>query len=272
MPNTPVLLAIAGFDPSSGAGVTADIKTLAAHGCYGIACITALTVQSTQGVRKVEPLPATLVSRTLKELASDFEIAAVKIGMLGSGYVARAVLRFLQQHRIQHSVLDPILRSSSGARLIDRAGEKQLSQLMEVVEVITPNVHEASVLSGIRIRSMEDVRRAAAALHQRGAKNVVITGGDFEPVPGKAIDLVSTAGAAQMEEFAAYKLTSRNTHGTGCAFSTSLAANLALGHALPEAVNRAKKYVREAIRTAESLGSGVGPVNHFVRANDMQKS
>ena len=118
---------------------------------------------------------------------------------------------------------------------------------------------------------MEDVRRAAAALHQRGARSVVITGGDFEPVPGKAIDLVSTAGGAQMEEFATYKIASRNTHGTGCAFSTSLAVNLALGHALPEAVNRAKKYIREAIRTAESLGSGVGPVNHFVPQDAVQK-
>ena len=263
MPNSPVVLTIAGFDPSSGAGITADIKALAAHGCYGIACITAVTVQSTRGVLRVEPLPATLVSRTLKELVSDFEIAAVKIGMLGSGPVARAVLRFVGQHRIAHSVLDPIMRSSSGAALIDAAGLKVLPKLMTAMEVITPNVQEASALSGVKIRSMEGVRQAAAALHQRGARNVVITGGEFEPLPGKIIDVLSTASGEQMEEFAAYKLASRNTHGTGCAFSTALVANLALGHSLPEAVSRAKQYVREAIRTAEPLGSGTGPLNHF---------
>src|SRR5207248_6321280 len=265
MRNAPIVLTIAGFDPSSGAGVTADIKTLAAHGCYGIACITAMTVQSTRGVRRVEPLPASLVSSTLKELVGDFEISALKVGMLGSGPVARAVLRFLGQHRPKHSVLDPVLRSSSGTALIDAAGVRVLPKLFAAVEVITPNVHEASVLSGVKIRGMEDLAEAAAVLHQRGARNVVITGGDFESVHGKAIDVLSTAGGAQMQEFAGSKLASRSTHGTGCAFSTAVAANLALGRSLPEAVSRAKHFVREGIRTAETMGQGVGPMNHFPR-------
>lgn len=263
--STPVVLTIAGFDPSSGAGITADLKTFAAHRCYGLACITSLTVQSTRGVKRVEPLPAKLVSETLDELRRDFEIAAVKIGMLGSVAVARAVLRFLDKKRTEHVVLDPVIRASSGKPLIDNAGVAVLRKMLGLAEVITPNVAEAAALARIRIRNFDDVRKAARRLHESGSRNVVVTGGDFDGVSVEAVD-VFLSEDGDYEELRAARIASRNTHGTGCAFASAIAANLASGKALRESVAAAKKYVVEAIRTAPGLGNGKGPLNHFTSA------
>src|SRR5882672_10011069 len=184
----PVVLTIAGFDPSSGAGITADIKTIAAHGCYGVSCITALTVQSTQGVRRVEPLDPQIILGTLQELISDVEIAAVHIGMLGTGEVVGVVADFLGRAKLPHVVLDPIIRSSSGADLLNRAGLQLLvEKLIPLAEVITPNLNEASALTGLPVTNLDQMRAAATRLHSLGAANVVITGGDLE----KATDLLS---------------------------------------------------------------------------------
>src|SRR5689334_3552389 len=148
----PVVLSIAGYDPSAGAGITADIKTIAAHGCYGITCITALTVQSTKGVKRVKAVEGRFVTETLLELKSDFSIAAVKIGMLGSAEVVRAVTAFLERNTMQNVVLDPVLKSSSGADLLVAGGMKVLrTRLLPLVDVITPNIVEASALAGLAI-------------------------------------------------------------------------------------------------------------------------
>src|SRR5271165_2599784 len=199
-----VVLTVAGFDPSSGAGVTADIKTIAAHGCYGVACITAMTVQSTAGVRRVEAVDPALVAETLEELASDVSIAAVHIGMLGSAKVVRAVAEFLGSRsgkglpgRLPNVVLDPILRSSSGAELLDEAGTRLLiEKLIPLADVITPNVDEASVLTGLKVTELDEMRAAAAKLHEMGSAAVVITGGHLE----KAIDLLSFTTKSGIEE------------------------------------------------------------------------
>ena len=253
----PVVLTIAGFDPSSGAGITADLKVFAAHGCYGIACITALTVQSTRGVRQVHPMEPALVRATLAELAADFEIAAVKVGMLGTGAVAGEVRSFLERLQPASCVLDPILRSSSGAALIDQPDA--LRQLFPMAGVITPNRAEAAELSGIEISNMNSARLAAAELHRQGARAVVVTGGDMA---SEAADLLSmdTGGKIETREYTAPRVESRSTHGTGCAFSSAIAAHLANGAGLPEAVARAKRYVREAIINAPPLGHGAGPL------------
>src|SRR5216684_305917 len=169
----PVVLTIAGFDPSSGAGITADIKTIAAHECYGICCITALTVQSTRGVRRVEPVDAKMVAETLGELVSDFAVEAVHIGMLGSGEVVKAVADFLGQAALPHVVLDPILESSSGADLLNAAGTRLLIEnLLPLAELVTPNLDEASVLTGVAVTNLDQMREAAARLHSLGAANV----------------------------------------------------------------------------------------------------
>lgn len=291
----PVVLTIAGFDPSSGAGITADIKVIAAHECYGLACITALTVQSTQGVRRVQAVDPGIVADSLAALASDFAIEAVHIGMLGNEQVVRAVADFLDQARLPHVVLDPILRSSSGADLVDPAGTRlMIKRLFPLAELITPNLDEAAALGGMPLvntavasaasssaasgtpsvaasvaASLDTMREAARRLHALGAANVVVTAGHLE----KAIDLLSftTAHGIEQEVFKAERQRSTSTHGTGCAFATALACHLAHGRGLPEAVLLSKAYVSAAIANAHPLGHGAGPLHHLYRMHEQRR-
>lgn len=280
----PIVLTIAGFDPSSGAGVTADIKTIAAHGCYGVAAITAMTVQSSAGVRRVDPVDPTLLSETLEELAADLEIAAVHIGMLGSEAVVLAVAEFLSpssgspgsgaapaRARLPNIVLDPILKSSSGADLLDAAGTRVLlDRLLPLADVVTPNVDEAAALTGIKVKELEDMKAAAAKLHEFGARAVVVTGGHLD----KAIDLLSftTKRGVEQEVFKAERQRSNSTHGTGCAFASAIACHLALDRGLAEATLLAKTYVGAAISYGQSLGKGTGPVHHLYRMNQQRRA
>lgn len=270
----PVVLTIAGFDPSSGAGVTADIKTIAAHGCYGVGCITAMTVQSTAGVRRVEALDPELVTETLEELASDIPIAAVHIGMLGSAKVVKAVAEFLGRRsgkaKLPHVVLDPILKSSSGADLLDAPGAKLLvEELIPLADVITPNVDEAAALTGLRVTNVDGMRAAAAKLREMGSAAVVVTGGHLD----KAIDLLSFTTKRGVEEavFKAERQQSNSTHGTGCAFATAVACHLALDRGIAEATLLAKTYVTAAITAGHPLGRGNGPVHHLYRMNQQRR-
>jgi hydroxymethylpyrimidine/phosphomethylpyrimidine kinase len=266
----PVVLTIAGFDPSSGAGITADIKTMVAHECYGVSCITALTVQSTRGVRRVEGVDPKIIAETLQELVSDLAVQAVHIGMLGNGQVVEVVADFLGQARLPHVVLDPILKSSSGGDLLDAAGTRRLiERLIPLAELVTPNLDEASVLTGMAVTNLDQMRGAAARLHSLGAANVVVTGGHLE----KAIDLLSftTARGAEQEVFKADLQRSNSTHGTGCAFATALACHLAHGRGLPEAVLLSKVYVSAAIANAYPLGHGVGPLHHLYRMSQQRR-
>jgi hydroxymethylpyrimidine/phosphomethylpyrimidine kinase len=279
----PVVLTIAGFDPSSGAGVTADVKTIAAHACYGVACITALTVQSTSGVRRVEVIDSVLIYETLEDLATDLEIAAVRIGMLGSGKVVKAVADFLSspapadrgrrsnRARLPNVVLDPIIRSSSGAELLDSPGIRLLiDRLIPLADVITPNIDEATAITGMKVKDLEDMKAASAKLHELGAPAVVITGGHLE----KATDLLSfaTKRGVEQETFKAERQRSNSTHGTGCAFATAMACHLALDRGLAEAALLAKTYVTAAITNGHPLGRGTGPVNHLYRMNQQRRA
>ena len=277
----PVVLTIAGFDPSSGAGVTADVKTIAAHHCYGVACITALTVQSTSGVRQVEVVDPDLVLDTLEELDADFEIAGVHIGMLGSAKVVKVVSQFLERGnqavsrpgraRLPNVVLDPILRSSSGADLLDATGTRLLiERLIPLSDVITPNVDEAATLTGHKVSDLEEMKAASAKLHEMGASAVVVTGGHLE----KAMDLLSfrTRKGIEQEIFKAERKRSNSTHGTGCAFATALACELALERGIAEATLLAKTYVTAAISNAHGLGKGTGPVHHLYRMSQQRRA
>jgi hydroxymethylpyrimidine/phosphomethylpyrimidine kinase len=270
----PVILTIAGFDPSSGAGITADIKTIAAHGCYGVACITAMTVQSTAGVRRLEAIDPGLIAETLEELASDLPIAAVHIGMLGTAKVVRAVAEFLGQRsgkaKLPNVVLDPILKSSSGTDLLDAAGTRLLiEKLIPLADVVTPNVDEAAVLTGLEVGDLDGMRAAAAKLHEMGSAAVVVTGGHLD----KAIDLLSftTKLGTEQEVFKAERQRSTATHGTGCAFATAMACHLALDRGLPEAALLAKTYVTAAIAAGHPLGRGTGPVHHLYRMYEQRR-
>lgn len=266
----PIVLTIAGFDPSSGAGVTADIKTIAAHGCYGVACITALTVQSTSGVRRVEPVSPELITQTLEELVSDIAPAAVHLGMLGSAKVVKAVAAFLAERKLPNLVLDPILTSSSGADLLDASGRKLLCErLIPLATVVTPNIDEAAALTGLPVTNPEQMKAAARRLHETGCAAVVVTGGHLD----KAIDLLSftTRRGIEQEIFKSERQRSNSTHGTGCAFATAMACHLAHGRGLPESVLLAKAYVAAAISNAHPLGRGIGPVHHLYRMHQPQR-
>jgi hydroxymethylpyrimidine/phosphomethylpyrimidine kinase len=281
----PIVLTIAGFDPSSGAGVTADIKTIAAHGCYGVACITALTVQSTAGVRRVNAVDPGLISETLEELAADVEIAAVHIGMLATGKVVKAVGEFLshppasaptsnvasKKARLPNVVLDPIFKSSSRANLLDSAGVRLLRDLLiPIVDVVTPNVDEAEALTGVKVKELDDMRAAANQFHELGSQAVVITGGHLD----KAIDLLSFTSSKGIEQevFKAERQRSNSTHGTGCAFATAMACHLALDRGLAEAALLSKTYVSAAISNGHPLGHGTGPVHHLYRMNQQRRA
>ncbi len=254
-----MILSIGGFDPSSGAGVSADVKTAAAHGCFAVTCITALTVPSTLGVKAVDPVRPEIVRRTLEALIEDFEIFAVRIGMLGSAGVAQTVADLLKKSRLPNIVVDPIVKSSSGAALIEEAGMQIVrEQFLPIAKAVTPNVDEAEALTGIKVEDKAGQRAAAGRLLELGSEAAVVTGGHLT----EAADLLlwREADGVHEECFTAPDINSRNTHGTGCAFATSLACELANGRSLPEAVRTAKAFVRRAIESAPDLGHGRGPL------------
>jgi hydroxymethylpyrimidine/phosphomethylpyrimidine kinase len=260
-----VALTLAGHDPSSGAGITADLQTFAAHGLFGISAITALTVQSTLGVAEIQPVDAALLRRTLDHLSADLPPAGIKIGMLGSAEIAASVAGFLAARRQQQPagqgiqiVLDPILRASSGAALLPTDALEVLhDRLLPEVTWITPNWSELAALSGC---SIETPAEAESALHTLGQRHphlhIVATAGD----QAQPTDLLRLP-TGEIHSFAAPRIESNSTHGTGCAFSSALLARLICGDSPAEAVAAAKAYVNQAILRAPKLGHGKGPVD-----------
>ena len=260
-PAPPIVLTIAGFDPSGGAGIAADLKTFAAHNCYGIAAVTALTVQSTQGAKSTHIIPAATLRAQLEVLAEDVSIAAVKIGMLGNKANAAVVAEFLDRGQFAHIVLDPVVKSTAGdADLLDAAGVKYLAEeLFKRATVITPNIAEAELLAGMEIKDVAAMEAAARKLVERGARAVVVKGGHME----KAIDVLLDGSEALA--LGGDHVKSANTHGSGCTFASAIAAQLASGRALHEAVLLAKAYITMAIEKSYAIGKGPGPVNHLYR-------
>lgn len=256
----PILLSISGFDPSCGAGTAADLKTFAAHGCYGIAAITALTVQNTQGVEDVHIIPQATLRAQLDVLAKDSVIAGVKIGMLGNRGNAAAVAEFLDAHKFTHVVHDPVMKSSSGTELLDAAGVKFVAaELLKRASVITPNVPEAEILAGMSIGSVAEMEAAARKIVEMGARAVIVKGGHME----KAVDVLFDG--QQMMPLAGDKAKEDTLHGTGCTFASAVATHLATGRTLFEAATLAKAYVTKAIEKAYPTGKGRTPLDHFYR-------
>ena len=259
-PAPPILLSIAGFDPSCGAGTVADLKTFAAHGCYGVAAITALTVQNTQSVETVHNTPSAELRAQLDALVKDCDIAAVKIGMLGNRGNAVAVAEFLDAHKFAHIVHDPVMKSSSGAELLDSAGIKFLAtELLKRASVITPNVPEAEVLTGLTIKEVSDMEAAARKIVEMGARAVILKGGHME----RAVDVLFDG--AEVVQLTGDKVKFDHMHGTGCTFASAIAAQLAVGRSLFEAATLAKAYVTKAIEKGYPIGKGRVPLDHFYR-------
>lgn len=256
---TPIALTIAGFDPSSGAGVSADLAVFAAHGLFGTAAITALTVQSTQGVAAVHPVDPAVLLSTIQHVSADLPAAGVKIGMLATEAILRTVASFLRLARSPVPVvLDPVLASSSGHQLLEPQALRALhTELLPLVTWITPNWPELAALTGLRVRTLVEASAAASALGQLHPwLHIVATAGDQK----EPTDLLRTPGGA-VQTFRADRIDSTSTHGTGCAFSSALLANLIHGQAPAVAVSNAKAYVTDAIRRAPAIGQGRGPLN-----------
>ena len=259
-PAPPVLLTIAGFDPCCGAGTAADLKTFAAHGGYGVAAITSLTVQNTQGVQSVHNTPSAELRSQLEALANDCDIAAVKIGMLGNRGNAVVVAEFLDAHKFAHVVHDPVTKSSSGTELLDAGGIKFVAaELLKRASVITPNIPEAEILTGLTIKEVTDMEAAARKIFEMGARAVIVKGGHMERATDVLFDgneLVLLAGEKANED---------QLHGTGCTFASALTAQLAAGRGLLEAATLSKVYVTKAIEKAYPVGKGRLPLDHFFR-------
>ena len=255
-----LLLTIAGFDPSCGAGIAADLKTFAAHGCYGVAAITSLTVQSTEGVQAVHNTPSAELREQLEVLAKDCDIVAVKIGMLGNRGNAVVVAEFLDAHKFGHVVHDPVMKSSSGTELLDAAGLKYLAtELLKRCTVITPNVPEAEILAGMEIKDLAGMEAAARKIVEMGAHAVIVKGGHME----RAIDVLFDGD--KITQLGGDRVKADNYHGTGCTFASSIAAQMASGRGLTEAAMLAKAYVTKAIEKGYAIGKGRIPLDHFYR-------
>jgi hydroxymethylpyrimidine/phosphomethylpyrimidine kinase len=261
----PILLTIAGFDPSAGAGVSADLKVFAAHGAYGMACITALTIQSTVGVGAVEPVTDAIVAATLEMLAADVTFSGIKLGMLANGEIAEVINNFLKSLPGTPVVLDPVLRSSSGLDLLDSGGVQVLRQkLLARVDWITPNLDELGELTGASVAGAAEIPIAAEKLRQSARElgndrlNIVVTGGHLDPPDDY---LLRADGEGSW--IPGQRVETKATHGTGCAFSSALLCQLAAGESPLEAASRAKSYVTGAMLAAYPVGRGKGPMNHL---------
>jgi hydroxymethylpyrimidine/phosphomethylpyrimidine kinase len=258
----PIALTIAGSDPSGGAGIQADLKTFHQLGVYGQAVITLITVQNSLRFSRVELLPPDLVAEQIAALLEDCPPAAAKTGALGSAAIVEAVARIAASFGFP-LVVDPVMISKHGGRLLPPdTVDAVLNHLLPVAALLTPNLAEAEALTGIAIRTTGDMRQAAQSLHERGARAVLVKGGHLE---GDAVDILFDG--AGFREFPAPRIATRHTHGTGCTYSAAIAAGLARGLALGDAVVRAKQFISEAIRTSPGLGRGAGPVNHFAEAS-----
>ncbi|MFT4097137.1 MAG: bifunctional hydroxymethylpyrimidine kinase/phosphomethylpyrimidine kinase [Rhodoblastus sp.] len=263
MSRIPNVLSVAGSDPSGGAGVQADLKTFSAFGCYGMAAITALTAQNTVGVRAVHVPPVDFLVTQLDAIFEDIAVDAVKIGMLATGAIVSAVADRLAHHGARNIVLDPVLVATSGDSLgASDVVDALITRLMPLASVATPNIPEAARLVGRDVAAEpDDMARAGAELLARGARAVLVKGGHGDGA--EAVDVLVTAAGA--EHFTAPRIATRNTHGTGCSLSSAIAAGLARGAALPQAVIEAKAWLTDALRAADglSVGRGHGPLDHF---------
>jgi hydroxymethylpyrimidine/phosphomethylpyrimidine kinase len=253
-------LTIAGSDSSGGAGIQADLKTFAAFGVYGTCAVTAITAQSTTGITEMSAISADLVTAQIEAVAGDIEIHATKIGMLATAAIVEAVAAAIEELELPLVVLDPVMVATSGRRLLDEDGVKTMcAELIPRAFLITPNLPEAEVLSGITIASADDMAEAARRIHGIGGASVLITGGHM---PGHAIADLLFDGRT-FSEFSVPRIEARQTHGTGCAHASALAACLALEMTLHEAARRAQLYVAGAIRHGIAIGHGQSQLDHF---------
>lgn len=254
-------LTIAGSDSSGGAGIQADLKTFSAIGTYGMSVITAITAQNTEGVFAVEELSREIIKKQIQVIFADIEPAAVKIGMVSSAEIILDIVEMLKRYNPKYLVVDPVMISKSGYSLLKpKAKGNLIKYLIPMAYLITPNVPEAEEITGIEIKSLDDMKMVGEKILALGSKYVLMKGGHLE---GDAIDVL--IGKDVFEVYKSKRINKKNTHGTGCTISSAITAHLALGYDIKEAVALSKKYITEAIEHSFDIGHGVGPVNHFYK-------
>jgi len=260
----PVVMTIAGSDSGGGAGIQADLKAFAAHGVHGASAVTAITAQNTLGVTAVQEIDLEVISAQIDAVVTDLEPVAVKTGMLSSPDIVRLVADKARQYEWRTLVVDPVMVASSGVRLLkDEAIETYRSELLPLATVTTPNLPEATELSGIEISAISEAKEAARKIHDLGVDFVIVKGGHMESLDesGDSMDLLFDG--ADFTEFGLPWLDSTNNHGTGCTFASSVTARLAKGESISDAFKGAKEFVWNAMRTAPEIGQGNGPLNHM---------
>lgn len=257
------VITIAGSDPSSGAGIQADLKTFAAHEVYGLSVITAITSQNSTGVKDIYYLPTEIIESQIYHILDDIHIDFGKIGMLGNSKIIESVSAMLNKFNFLNIVLDPVMVSKNGTLLLDENALNSLyEKLFPIIYLITPNIPEAEKLSAIKINNSDDMKKAAKKIQSMGPKNVLIKGGHMvDSKKSKDILLCNS----NYFEFESERIFTKNTHGTGCTLSSSICANLALGNSLPESIKLSKNYIVNAIENSFELGKGFGSTHHFYK-------
>jgi len=253
------VLTIAGSDSGGGAGIQADLKTITVLGGFGMSVVTALTAQNTFGVHGIHDVPPAFVAAQFDAVATDIGIDAAKTGMLPNSEIIRVVAGKIRQYGVVKLVVDPVMVAKGGVPLIREEAKKTLiEELLPLAFVLTPNIPEAEVLSGIRIATRDDMKKAAKIIREMGAQHVVVKGGHL---PGDAVDLLYNG--EDFREFSSPRIATEDTHGTGCTYSAAIAAELAFGKDVAGAVMEAKRYITAAMQHAWRLGGGHGPTNHL---------
>ncbi len=253
------VLTIAGSDCSGGAGVQADLKTFSAHGLYGMSVIVSVVAENTVRVIDIEDVSPQVIQSQIDAVFEDISPDAVKIGMLSNAKAMEAVVEKLEEYRPGNVVLDPVMYAKNGHPLMAKdAIDTLIAKVLPLADVLTPNLLEAEKITGVYIETVHDMEKAAEAIYHLGVKYPLVKGGHLE---GDAIDVLYDG--KEFTYFASERIETKNTHGTGCTYSSAIASNLALGFDVKEAVRRGKKYITEAIRCSVDIGKGHGPVNHF---------
>lgn len=260
----PKALTIAGSDSGGGAGIQADLKTFAANGVYGMSVITALTAQNTVGVQGIHDIPPEFIGQQLDSVLSDIGADAAKTGMLSQPEVINVVAEKIREYQLEKLVIDPVMVAKSKDKLLqDEAIDTLIHELIPLAYIITPNKDEAEIITGLKIESREQVKAAAEKIHSMGAKCVLIKGGHLSEE--KAVDYLYIDG--KLHEFVSPRYDNKHTHGTGCTLSAAITAELAKGLPVIDSVKAAKEYIAGAIKNAQPLGRGIGPVDHLWKRN-----
>jgi len=253
------VLTIAGSDSCGGAGIQADLKTMSALGVYGMSVITAVTAQNTMGVRDVQEVSLGLIEAQIRSVFEDIEVDSVKIGMVSNPEIIRLIKRLLGEFGARNIVLDPVMVSKSGYYLLKEDAQDALNELISSAYLVTPNIPEAEVLTGIRIHDEKDMKAAALKIREMGAWNVLVKGGHR---CNNASDVLLSGNEFHILE--GKRILTNNTHGTGCTLSSAIASHLAKGFGIRDSVSLSKHYITKAIENSFSIGEGVGPVGHFI--------